>query len=225
MLEIPPKEIIGSYITDIEYHSEGTGELLTFWIRLTDGRLVSIIPVSCVSKLTSCPFAEESHGGSLNVLRKDDPLIGATITDVDIVYNGFFSSGELTTLWMRLCDKRFVMVSPTFHNFAVCEGTPLLEKIHGGIKTTGDLVRSRVQTPGDLAEMLTDNAKNFIAKEGGLTWINRNKHMNDYDGEFEINEHNVKLVDAALVGFINYVASQYCMDYGLYTRDLYGERE
>ena len=50
-------------------------------------------------------------------------------------------------------------------------------------------------------------------------------NFNGVEVRFDHFDSDSKLVDAALVGFINYVASQYCMDYGLYTRDLYGERK
>jgi prepilin-type processing-associated H-X9-DG protein len=84
MLEINHKDLIGSYVTDIEYHAEGTGELLTIWVRLVDKRLVSITPCNFTSNLISCPWSEEFHGGSLNVLFGDDPLINACITDIDV---------------------------------------------------------------------------------------------------------------------------------------------
>ena len=46
--------------------------------------------------------------------------------------------------------------------------------------------------------------------------VNRNKHMNDLNGKCDINQ---KTVDAVLVDFINKIAVEMCIDYGMYTKD------
>jgi hypothetical protein len=50
-------------ITDVEYHCEGTGELLTIWVRAKDGNLYSLIPVEYKFGILACPYAEKYHGG------------------------------------------------------------------------------------------------------------------------------------------------------------------
>lgn len=223
MLEIQPDELKNAVITDVEYHQD-TGELLTLWVRMNDKRLVKIIPVDFVMKLHSCPYDEEQHGNSKWVVTEKVPngefipiessLFGAIITSV-----GDIERRETGMLYMQLPDKRFISIHALAYKMIAVELPPSLIEKYGGINYTSDLIRSRIQTPGNLMEVLDHDAKAFT-KDGSLEWINRNKHMNDYDGEFETNEHNQKLVDAAVVGFLNYVASQYCMDYGMYTRDL-----
>lgn len=47
--------------------------------------------------------------------------------------------------------------------------------------------------------------------------IKRNRHMNEiYKSDFI----DQAIIDAVLVDFINFVASKYCLDYGLHTKDL-----
>jgi len=60
--------------------------------------------------------------------------------------------------------------------------------------------------------------KDLIAyrKMGVMTSVRRNMHMNDYRGEAV----HPDVFDAILVDFVNFIAGQRGMDYGLYTRDL-----
>ena len=72
-------------------------------------------------------------------------------------------------------------------------------------------------------EYLTCCAKEWIP--GSLADINRNHHMNNCDGEIEINQLNQDLVDAAVTAFINHVGASFCMDYALYADDLNYKRK
>lgn len=63
-----------------------------------------------------------------------------------------------------------------------------------------------------------------VAKEyrlGCKDSLVRNSHMNDLEGECEVDQ---KLVDAILVDFINKVGVDQWVDYGLYTKDFIEER-
>ena len=53
----------GAVVTDYYLHC-GTGELLTIWVRLPNGKLASIIPNPSGYKLDIdlCPWSEEHHG-------------------------------------------------------------------------------------------------------------------------------------------------------------------
>lgn len=55
------QEIRGAVITDMEYHPD-TGELLTIWMRLTDGQFVSVIPDDYRMVVIHCSWAEKLHG-------------------------------------------------------------------------------------------------------------------------------------------------------------------
>lgn len=50
-------------ITDVEYNYD-TGELLTIWVRATNGKLYSLIPVEYKFGIIECPYAEKYHGGN-----------------------------------------------------------------------------------------------------------------------------------------------------------------
>lgn len=64
----------------------------------------------------------------------------------------------------------------------------------------------------DLLKMLERDAKEFRADRD---YFARNSHMHTIK-----NAPSQEIVDAVLVGFINCVALQQGIDYGLYTRDL-----
>lgn len=83
--------------------------------------------------------------------------------------------------------------------------------------TSGELIRAQIECTGDFVELLVNFAKQWT-ENGSLESIIRNRHMNEFRGS--VCPENQALVDAAVVDFINFVASQYCMDCGLYTRDL-----
>ena len=57
--------LVGATVTSVSYHPE-TGETLTIWLRLTNGKLVAINPSENGYKLLidSCDWAEEFHGGN-----------------------------------------------------------------------------------------------------------------------------------------------------------------
>lgn len=60
MLDVDLKNAV---ITDVEYHCEGTGELLTIWVRATDGKLYSLLPNDYKFAILKTPWAEKYHGG------------------------------------------------------------------------------------------------------------------------------------------------------------------
>lgn len=70
-------------------------------------------------------------------------------------------------------------------------------------------------TTGDLLTFLTILAKEY--RPDSVNSIRRNAHMND------VNEGEVpqQVVDATLVDFINYIGVRNCVDYGLYTKDIF----
>jgi len=90
-------------------------------------------------------------------------------------------------------------------------------------KTVAERIQTGIRTPGDYMEYLTCCAKEWIP--GSLADINRNHHMNNCDGEIEINQLNQDLVDAAVTAFINHVGASFCMDYALYADDLNYKRK
>jgi len=73
----------------------------------------------------------------------------------------------------------------------------------------------------DLLKLVEKYAKSY--KDNGVAKsIVRNSHMNEFEGdEGDIDE---KLVDAILVDFINFIARNQGVDYGMYTKDLQEER-
>jgi hypothetical protein len=66
----------------------------------------------------------------------------------------------------------------------------------------------------EFLEALAKDAKTYRA--GAQTSIMRNRHMNDATGT-NIDQRDV---DAILVDFINFVAMQRGIDFGMYTTDL-----
>lgn len=73
----------------------------------------------------------------------------------------------------------------------------------------------------DLLKLLEDTARDY-RKECILSII-RNKHMNDLEVKDGIRIKQ-RHIDAILVDFINKVASEQGVDYGLHTSDLVKER-
>lgn len=70
-------------------------------------------------------------------------------------------------------------------------------------------------TKGELLKMLDKLAVEYCPK--AMESVNRNSHMNDYDGE----SINQTTVDALIVDFVNYVGTFQGLDYAFYTRHLY----
>jgi len=64
---------IGSVVTDIEYHCDGTGEVLTVWLRKPDKTLISLIPVGYKIETLECHWSEPFHGG-IKPVKKVIPL-------------------------------------------------------------------------------------------------------------------------------------------------------
>jgi hypothetical protein len=52
--------IIGAKIVDIEYHKD-TGELLTLYLRTTDGKFVRMMPADYKLISNEAPYLEEFH--------------------------------------------------------------------------------------------------------------------------------------------------------------------
>jgi hypothetical protein len=67
----------------------------------------------------------------------------------------------------------------------------------------------------ELFDLLIKNAKRY-REQGVLESLNRNRHMNQYEGE----KVSGQTIDAILVDFINFFAAQQGCDLGLYTIDL-----
>jgi len=66
-----------------------------------------------------------------------------------------------------------------------------------------------------LLEYLTRLAKDY--RKDANESINRNKHMNNLKGNSQLDQDSI---DAILTDFINIVALDQKVDYGLYTKDL-----
>ena len=69
----------------------------------------------------------------------------------------------------------------------------------------------------ELLELIEKNVKNY-RHEGIANSIIRNSHMNNFKGTVE--DIDPDLVDAILVDFVNFLARNQCVDYGMYTCDL-----
>ena len=76
----------------------------------------------------------------------------------------------------------------------------------------------------DLLKLITTDAKNYC--DDAAESLERNTHMNDLSFE-ELKQFlalgpviSQKIIDALLVDFINSVAANQGVDYGLYTSDL-----
>lgn len=70
-------------------------------------------------------------------------------------------------------------------------------------------------TNGQLLSFLENNAKHY--REKCEDRLNRNKHMNELEGNAKV---DIKLVDAILVDFINSIGANLGVDLALYTKDL-----
>lgn len=70
-------------------------------------------------------------------------------------------------------------------------------------------------TRGELVELIAKYAKQY-RKTGVLESLQRNHHMNQYEGE----QVSAQTIDAILVDFVNFVGYKQCLDFGMYTRDL-----
>lgn len=66
-----------------------------------------------------------------------------------------------------------------------------------------------------LLEYLTRMAKEY--RKDCQNSVNRNKHMNDLNGNFELNQNSI---DALLTDFINMIGVNQGVDYALYSKDL-----
>jgi hypothetical protein len=73
----------------------------------------------------------------------------------------------------------------------------------------------RKLTSGELLSLLTNFAKDYVPTAVGS--VIRNNHMNDLPEKAKVSQ---KVVDAVVVDFINFIGNRYCVDYGLYTKDL-----
>lgn len=67
----------------------------------------------------------------------------------------------------------------------------------------------------DLLEMLTNDAKKYVAQ--AQESVIRNRHMNELDEGVEISQQHI---EAVVVDFVNYVGMNQCVDWALYTKDL-----
>lgn len=67
---------------------------------------------------------------------------------------------------------------------------------------------------GELTDLLIKDAKGYV--EDAPHTLKRNSHMNELNGA----EVAPEVIEAVVVGFINFVAAERWMDLGLCTRDL-----
>jgi len=91
------------------------------------------------------------------------------------------------------------------------------------MKTYNDVMHETFQTTGDVMAYLTERAKEWIPDS--MKSIQRNYHMNNCPDDLEITKANQNLVDAAIIDYLNYIASCYCMNYDLHANDLRYERK
>jgi len=77
---------------------------------------------------------------------------------------------------------------------------------------------SEIKTRGDMLDYITGCAKDY--RLGCKESIIRNSHMNELDKSDDINYIKQEYIDAILVDFVNYIGSEQCLDWGLYTKDL-----
>jgi len=72
----------------------------------------------------------------------------------------------------------------------------------------------------DMLKLIEGYAKKY--KEAGIkASVIRNSHMNDLEGYASSMDDT--LIDAVLVDFINFIAMNQGVDYGMYTKDLQAE--
>lgn len=77
-----------------------------------------------------------------------------------------------------------------------------------------DWINKNCLTAGDLIDILIKDAQGYAP--GSVASIKRNKHMNNCEGK----KIDQDVVDAVIVDYLNYIASRYGMDLGLYVKDL-----
>jgi hypothetical protein len=75
-----------------------------------------------------------------------------------------------------------------------------------------------IVTKGDFVNLLVKCLKDY-RKEEPLKSILRNRHMNEITVR-DMAYTDMKMVDAILVDFVNYVAAWQGLDLGLYTKDI-----
>lgn len=70
-------------------------------------------------------------------------------------------------------------------------------------------------TPGKLLTLLANHAKDYkaVVGTGGVV---HNRHMNKYRGE----QPSVDLVDAILTDFVNFVGTEWGLDFAMHARNL-----
>lgn len=97
------------------------------------------------------------------------------------------------------------------------ELTEFLEELISKRDTNLKILRNikKEMTKGELCAILIDIVNDY-REQGVLQSIEKNKHMNNYDGE-KIKDTTI---DAILVDFINYVATWQGLDLALYTKHL-----
>ena len=78
-----------------------------------------------------------------------------------------------------------------------------------------------IRTKGDLLKYIERMVIEYAPKCNDS--IKRNNHMNKL-GESGMLGISQDHIDAVLVDFVNYIGTNQGLDWGLYTKDLYGER-
>jgi hypothetical protein len=71
-------------------------------------------------------------------------------------------------------------------------------------------------TRGEYMKMLDKFAVEYC-KQNVEESIHRNNHMNDLEENDDVTK---RVSDAIIVDFVNFVGSKFCLDYGMYTKDL-----
>lgn len=79
---------------------------------------------------------------------------------------------------------------------------------------------SKIMTAGEYMSMIEKHIKEYH-KNGVLASLKRSSHMSKYKGQ----KVSQDVIDAILVDVINYLGLKQCLDYGMYTKDLYQERK
>jgi len=79
-------------------------------------------------------------------------------------------------------------------------------------------IKKNCLTSGDLIDIMIKYAQDYTP--GSVASIKRNKHMNNCEQK----KIDQDVVDAVIVDYLNYVASRYGIDLGLYVKDLREKR-
>ena len=74
-------------------------------------------------------------------------------------------------------------------------------------------------TKGNLLKIIEQNGRGYY-KDCPRSII-RNNHMNNLKGNEQIDKN---IVEAVIVDFINFIGCRQGLDYGMYVKDLYRER-